>query len=209
MGRRPAGAILGCMLLVAGLARAADPHVASVEPGRRGALLVCRLSTSGLPGERIASTLQSGLVSAVDLRIDLLDAADHTVAGHMVRLRLSYDLWDEVYTIAMGEDAVQLPSFDALADWLARPPWLPVAPLSAIAAATPLRLRAALRLHAIAPSEREQVEAMVAGPDGQEVSVGLSRLIRLFYKGGTDRDDAVGSATSATFRKEDLPDATD
>ncbi len=190
MGRRRSRAVAALVLLAfAAPARAEDPAVVAVEPARRESLLVCRLRTQGLPGEKILSTLHSGLASAIDFQLEVAAADGRVVASRVVRLRLVYDLWEEVFVVTHDGAEARIDDDDALAGWLAEPPWLPVAPLAALAGSHGLRLRAGLRLHTIDPSERTRLEEVVAGPEDHEVSVGLGTLIRFFYKGGRDDDD--------------------
>lgn len=206
---RQTGVLVAGMLLAL-TAEAAEPRVVSVATGRSEGRLVCRLETEGLPTERVLSTLKSGLTSAVDLHLDLLDPRGSVVAGNMVRLRLSFDLWTEVFMVRMGPESIRLPDDATLDRWLARTPWLPVASLEALAGGGPHRIRAALKVHSIAPSARLEVETLVAGPEGQEVSVGISSLIRLFYQSsGSDVGELEGVVTSLPFNAEDLDDAPD
>lgn len=207
-----AAAALALLLALRGAApaRAETPRILAVEPARTDSLLVCRLRTAGLPGAEILSTLRSGLSSAVDLQLEVLDGRGRALDGRVLRLRLDYDLWDEVFGLAQGDDggATRLPDDAALRAWFERTPWLPVAPLAALANAGPVRLRAALRLHAIAPSERERLGEVVSGPDGQEVSLGLGKLIRYFYRGGAREGDGA-TADSPPFAPGELAHARD
>lgn len=192
-----------------GSARAQAPRILALEPARTDSLLVCRLRTAGLPGPEILSTLRSGLSSAVDLQLEVLDGRGRAIDGRVLRLRLDYDLWDEVFSIAQGDrGATRLPDDAALQAWFDRTPWLPVAPLAVLANTGPVRLRAALRLHAIAPSERERLGEVVSGPDGQEVSLGLGKLIRYFYRGGAREGDGA-TADSPPFAPGELAHARD
>ncbi|MBA4378632.1 MAG: hypothetical protein C0395_08305 [Gemmatimonas sp.] len=192
-----------------GLARAQAPRILALEPARTDSLLVCRLRTSGLPGAEILSTLRSGLSSAVDLQLEVLDGRGRAIDGRVLRLRLDYDLWDEVFSIAQDDrGTTRLPDDAALRAWFERTPWLPVAPLAALANTGPVRLRAALRLHAIAPSERERLGEVVSGPDGQEVSLGLGKLIRYFYRGGARARDGA-TAESPPFAPGEVAHARD
>ena len=206
----PAATAFALLLaLGGGPARAQAPRILALEPARTDSLLVCRLRTAGLPGPEILSTLRSGLSSAVDLQLEVLDGGGRAVDGRVLRLRLDYDLWDEVFSVAQGDRAAtRLPDDAALQAWFDRTPWLPVAPLAALANTGPLRLRAALRLHAIAPGERERLGEVVSGPDGQEVSLGLGKLIRFFYR-GDERERDAAAAVSPTFAAGELEHARD
>ena len=211
----PRPGFLPLLWLLAGLSAAAaasaaepaPPRVLTVTPAVQGDLLGCRLTTAGLPGDKLLSTLHSGLASAIEVDLLLLDERGRAVGGNVVTLRLSYDLWQEAFTVATGAESARLTDDGALRDWLASPPWLPLGPLAAIAGTDPFSVRAALRLHALAPETRDDAAAMVAGPDGQSVSVGLGALIRSFYRRHDADAGLVGAARSAPFRARELTDA--
>ncbi len=169
----------------------ATPRITSVSPAGADSLLICRLTTADLPGERIVSTLRSGLVSAIEFHMEVIQAGNRAVAGNNVTIRLSFDLWEEVYAVDLGGDETRLPSLSALREYLAELPPLPVAPLNVLDNTTPSVIRAGLRLHTIAPDTRGRMEGMISGDrtagghqndPGQEVLVSLGKLIRFFYK---------------------------
>jgi hypothetical protein len=198
-------------------ARAEDvPRIVSVEPGRSGELVVCRLVSVGLPGERISLSMRSGLVSSIELYLDLMDEGKKVVAGNRVSYRLAFDLWEEVYSLEEGGREHRFPDVDGLVQFLADLPRLPVAPLSTLTADGRFRVRAGLLMHPIAPSERERVEKVIGGDnrggtlgDGQEMTISLGQLIRFFYKDGLGRPSPQSELLSGWFRLEDLSDATD
>ena len=202
------GFLAAILWLLAVPAAAGPPSVVAVQPARTDSLLVCRVRTHGLPGEEMLSTLHSGLASAVDLELEVLDAGGRSIAGRLLRLDLAFDLWEEVFTVTLDDRVIRLENTQALSDWLGKPPWLPVAPLAALHEKAALRLRVVMRLHTIAPSMREHLGSIVAGPDGQEVSIGLGRLIRYFYRGGR-RDRATEHASSPPFSLAELRHAQD
>jgi hypothetical protein len=93
---------------------------------------------------------------------------------------------------------------------------LPVAPVSLLDPQGRYRVQVGLRVHPIAPSQRERVEEAIAGDRSglskteyrQQATVSLGRLIRLFYK--KDRGGGwVDEANSHWFTLEELPDAED
>lgn len=198
-----------CLALAA--VAAAEPRLVSVAPAGGDGLLTCRLTTADLPGERIVSTLNSGLVSAVEFHLDVLQDGDRPVTGNTVTVRLSFDLWEEVYTVSLGDERTSLPDLASLQAWLAEPPELPVAPLAALDDALPAVIRAGLSLHPIAPDTRGRMEGMISGEDaaaresdgGQEVLVGLGKLIRFFYHDGS-REDLDHELASPPFRTGEL-----
>lgn len=196
------------------VADAGPPRVIAVEPGRDRGLLVCRLATAGLPGERLVSSMRSGLVSAIDVDLELLDARERVVGDSRLTLRLAFDLWEEVFAVETDGERRRFPDLAALEAFLADLRALPIAPLPALARDGRLRVRAGIALHPVAPSELARVGEVIgaATPDdgrgggGQEVSVSLGRLIRLFYRRG-DRPAPAAEGLSGWFTPEELPDA--
>jgi len=185
----------------------AAPRITLVTPSGQDGLLICRLTTTNLPSERIVSTLRSGLVSAIEFNLEVLQDGNRPVAGNRVMVRLSFDLWEEIYAVDLGGTETRLADLAALRDYLADLPPLLVAPLDALDDTTPAVIRAGLRLHTIAPDTRGRMEGMISGEraadgrhgaSGQEVLVSLGKLIRFFYKGGA-QDDMDHILDSAPF----------
>jgi hypothetical protein len=212
--------LMGLVLVVGagGLNAAVQPQIVRITPVREGDLLICRLATQGLPGEKVALSMQSGLVSSLELILELLDEKEHVRAGNRVTFHLAFDLWEEVFSVQQGSREQRFTDMDALTRFLSEMPRLPVAPLSALDSQDRFQIRAGLILHPIAPRERERVEDVIvgnarsgaaAGDEGREVSVGLGRLIRFFYKGGSRDSMTQSEMLSAWFCLEDLGDAPD
>jgi hypothetical protein len=212
---RRAAAALVLLCCAAGAALAADEtaRVTAVTPARAGDLVVARLRTAGLPGERLLQSMRSGLVSAVDLDLVLLDDRERIVVGNRVSLQLAFDLWEEIFSVRSDGRERRFTSLDDLQTYLAELGAVPVAPLGELAPGASYRLRIGLQVHPIAPAEQERVEDAIAGDgrprregqDQQEASVSLGRLIRFFYKGGGD-DRAGQVMLSGWFTRKELRD---
>lgn len=196
------------------------PAIALVAPVRNGQVLDCRITTSGLPGRRARLSMESGLVSSLEVLLDVLDEDRRVLAANRVTFRLAFDLWQEVFSVDGPGGEHRFRDLQGLTDYLAHPPPLPVALLSDLPPARPLRLRVGLLVHPVAPAERERVEQILAGEggepgreereperDGREVTIGLDRLIRFFYRGAAGRPSPEVEAESARFRLQELPDA--
>ena len=190
----------------------------SVTPVRYGSLLATLVRTQHLPGDRIASSLESGLPSAIEMRLDLRDARDRTIGESVVFYRVAFDLWDEIFRVeGPGADRT-FADLDALEQFLDDLPRLPVASIGGLEMDARHRVRVACRLHPVAPRETEQLGEWVGGePDAREqerntsaaaereVSVSLGRIIRFFYRGSSDADEAA-EKFSAWFVPASLPD---
>ncbi|MCP4571341.1 MAG: DUF4390 domain-containing protein [bacterium] len=196
-------------------ALAADPpaKVTSVTPERAGDLVVCRLRTEGLPGQKLLQSMQSGLISAVELEVAVVDDREQVVAGNHISLQLGFDLWEEIFSVR-GDGAER--RFTNLADlesYLQELGDVPVAPVSRLDPEARYRLHIGLQVHPIAPAEQDRVENVIVGErssrregsDEQEAQVSMGRLIRLFFKGG-DKGGAHQSV-SAWFTRKELDDA--
>ena len=70
--------LLACLLFAAGAA-VAEPRIVSLAPVRQDDWLACRVRTVELPGEKVLSSMESGLVSAVVVQVDVIDARNRRV----------------------------------------------------------------------------------------------------------------------------------
>jgi hypothetical protein len=215
--------LLGALLLGAVVCSAAPaqeiPEITSVTPVRDGSLLGTLVRTRHLPGARIASSLESGLPSAIELHLDLRDARDRTVAENVVFYRVAFDLWDEIFRIEGPGAERTFDDLDALERFLDELPRLPVASIGGLEMDARHRVRVGCRLHPVAPRETERLSEWVGGePDAREqernasaaaereVSVSLGRIIRFFYRGSSGEGDEAAERFSAWFVPASLPD---
>ena len=218
MRRLAALLALACLLpLAQTVVQGADPapRLVGVMPARVGEQLVCHLKTLGLPGPKQLQSMRSGLVSAVELNLVLVDEDDQVLEGQSLSLRMGFDLWEEVFSVQEDGRERRFHTLADLQDYLSDLRDLPVAPASLVGPTDRYRLRVGLVIHAIAPDERRRVEDVIVGEqrprreglDQQEASVSLGRLIRFFYKGGGD-DQEGQELASGWFTGKDLPDET-
>ncbi len=214
--RAMVAAVTLATLAAATSARAADPAVDAVTPVRLGDVLAADVITSGLPGERLASSIASGLPSAIEVHLEALDRKNRRVAEGNLFWRITWDLWEEVLRVEGPHAEQRLDGLASLGAFLANLEHLPVGPFAALDAAERHRLRARCRLHPVAPRETERLSRWVAGEesvprrgdtDRREVSVGLGEVIRFFYKGAAKDADELDERFSAWFVPAELPDA--
>lgn len=177
--------------------------------------LVGHLRLTGLPTPKQLQSMRSGLVSAVDLELVLVDDHNDVVAGHRFSLRLAFDLWEQFFSVTQGEGEIQFSDLESLRSYLAEVTTPSIAKADELPAAGAYKLKVGLTVHAVAPDERARVADTLAGesrhqrkgPDSQEASVSLGLLIRLFYKGNSERT-AGQEARSAWFHIQELDHAT-
>lgn len=213
--RRRTAALGVLLLLGAGMVRAEEaPRVTGVTAAREGDQVVCYLTTSGLPGERLLQSMRSGLVSEVAIEATLLDERKRVLGARRLSLRLAFDLWDEVFSVKGGDAEQRFTELSELAAYLGELPPLAVAPLAALRSDGRYRMHVGLQVHPVASESRERVGEVIAGEqrprregdNAQEASVSLGRLIRLFYAGSGDKAEGL-EILSRWFTLEELDHA--
>nr|MEE4268735.1 hypothetical protein [Candidatus Krumholzibacteria bacterium] len=208
------GMLLGLLIWGAGLSPGwaqENARLLDVIPGLAGDTVICHLRTQGLPGEKQLQTMQSGLESAVEFKVALLDEEGRPVVSQSLSLRMGFDLWDEVFSVRMDGRERRFQSLTDLKAYLAELESIPVTPAATMRTGTLYRVQVGLVVHTLAPAEQKRVEDVIVGSrssrregqDAQEASVSLGRLIRLFYKGSEETRDGQGRL-SAWFTRTDL-----
>ncbi|MFH1278221.1 MAG: hypothetical protein ABIK65_07575 [Candidatus Eisenbacteria bacterium] len=203
-------------VLLAGAGTAAaegDPRVLSVTPAAREGDLVCRVETEGLPTEKAARSMGGGLPSAVDVVIELVDEEGEIAIRSRITIRVSFDLWEEIYRVEGGAAARSMKEMDEVRAHLADLRSLPVAPLASLAGGRRYRIRVGLVSHAIAPAEKTRFGDWIAGDgagtgsdaEGREVTFGLGNLIRFVFGGSAGGEPPAGIGESVWFRPSELP----
>jgi hypothetical protein len=198
--------------LLGGPAAAQGIAIEALAPARADSLLVCTVSTRGLPDPRSRETLESGLPSSLVVAFSLIDGEGEERDGSRSEIQIEPDLWEEIVVIRSPLADRRVGSMDEVAAALGALGPLPVVALDRVPASTPLRLRVRVAVHPLARSERERVHALFSG-DGdasgsnrREVSVGLGSLVSYFLGEGPD-EDWVAEATSPPFTREALTGA--
>jgi hypothetical protein len=224
--------VLAAAAIASPSARAEEPAIERVTPLRAEDVVAADIATSGLPGETLETSLRSGLPSAIELRLEALDARDRPRGETRLFYRIAWDLWDELFRVEgpgvgvmPGEVASRAPGpthrfadVAALRSFLGSLPQLPVTAYGSLDPTARHRVRVGGRLHRVAPRETARLERWVAGrdvsratadPDGREVSVGLGEVIRFFYKGSKRDADEMAERFSAWFVPAELPNGTE
>jgi hypothetical protein len=207
--------VLVAMVFAARPALASTPSVDSIAPVRLGDVLEATVRTSNFLGDRLTTSLKSGLPAAIEMDLTALDRKNHAVTENRLFFRVAWDLWDEVVKVDGPHESRQLDSLAALGSFFGELRDLPVGPFAALDPNAEHRLRVECRLHPVAPRETERLTQWVAGgdtststgdADEREVSVGLTDVIRFFYKGSKKDADALDPRFSAWFVPSQLPD---
>ena len=133
----------------------AEIRVERIVPERSTGALTVSAHFSNLFSRRIVGTIQSGLPSIIEVDIRLIDNANHNVARRRLSRSLSYDLWEERYTLTFGDSTLAFKDFEAVKAFCNRIDSEVVAPLHRLQPGKRYRLK--LRV-AIVPITARQVE---------------------------------------------------
>lgn len=187
----------------------ADAHEAAieilrVEPAASDSLLLCGLSTRGLPDRPSRETLLSGLPSSLVFGFLVRDAAGQDIGGSGVEIRIEPDLWEEIFFLRTPDLEYRLESLAEVEKMLAHMSPMAVMPLSRLKSDALYRIQVRLVIHPLAPSEIRRSREFLVGetelddPERREVSVGLSSLLR-FFLGRAEGEEFVSEASSGLF----------
>lgn len=175
-----------------------------IEPATLDSMLVCHVTTEGLPDARSAETLRSGLPSALVFAFTILDAAGRERGTLQTEVRIEPDLWEGILVVRSPLRNEKAKTIEDVASILANLGPLPAAPLRFIDPETAARVHVRLAVFPLAPDALERVHSALAGDatgerDRQEVSVGLGTLVRYFL-GRSPEEEWLATGQSAFFR---------
>jgi hypothetical protein len=205
--------VAGVTLALASLALApekgsADPEevaIVSLTPAVQDSILVCGVTTRGLPDLPSRETLLSGLPSALVLGFSVFDDTGHIMGATRAEIRIEPDLWEEIFLVRTPNTDHRLKTLRDVESLLAHVNPIPILPLAKLRADLPYQVRVRLAVHPLAPSEIQRSRDIVAGepaglgdPNRREFSVGLNSLFR-FFLGKADDEKWVSEVTSAPF----------
>lgn len=104
------------------------PVIARAELYLAGSLLVSDIECRSLFSEQVVGTVQSGLPASVELTYRVLDGEDDVVRRGVHAFGLTYDVWDDIYTVDRGDTVLTFTTFEAMGRMMA---WLRAVPVGA------------------------------------------------------------------------------
>lgn len=201
--------IAGLLLVAAPSAHAGDIRILGIEPSITDSTLRCIVVTSGIPDGPTRETLTSGLPSSLTLTLTLIDASGRERAGSQQEIRLEPDPWERTFLLRLPSSQRRVSDLDELTAALRRLGPLHVASTRRLDLRAPVRIRARLSVHALAPAEADRAHALFAGDlssngaDRREVSAGMGSLLR-FFLGRAPASPWDAQATSTPFSMRSL-----
>ena len=184
-----------------------EPTLVRVVPALTDSLLICTLETDGLPDYRSLETLTSGLPSSLTIVVSLLDGQGKEHTRVESEIRMVPDPLEGHITLDAPFGTRRVPTLAGLSEILHAIGPFPVTLLHALPERSSMTLRARVRIHPLAPSASQSVQAMVGEEDSgsrREFSIGIGSLLRYFLgQRSGERWDLDNS--SPPFRREDLP----
>lgn len=91
---------------------APEIKVGKIEPVLRDGKLYLNIHIENLFSRKVIGTIQSGLPSAVLVEIQLLENGRRKVVQKQILQSISYNIWDEQYTIVSDSSSEKLRDFD-------------------------------------------------------------------------------------------------
>ncbi len=154
--------------------------------------LLCDLDLSGLFTSPIESTLRSGLPVVVDVAMVMLPSTGRE-QGRLLRSELSYDVWEDLYTLRRGTKETVFDNFDALRLACRRYRGLALKELGRPGDRGELRLRLRVSVNPLGGRERQRMARWLAetvsdpdDPANRELLLDLGGLIGSFFSGGEE-----------------------
>ena len=212
---------LGCLLIfllnqgaVAG--DAGKIRVVQIAPTVVDSVLSVSARFENLFSDKIVGTIQSGLPSIVQVEIKLVDARNKVVTRRALTRTISYDIWNEVYTIQGEDSTAHVTTFQQVQALVTRLRNLAVTPVQKLTRAMPYRLQLRVGIIPISARQAHKVSDWILNPNQTEESVAsqdrstgfkftLSNLVSFFM--GSNRSPRYVSNwfSSQRFRLEELP----
>jgi hypothetical protein len=189
--------------------------VDQIEPALVNEILTVSGVIHNLFSEKIVGTIQSGLPSMVEIEVKLLDAEGRTKLRRRYLRTISYDIWQERYTVRREDTTVVSGDFEAVKRLTSRLEHVVLAPKTVLDART--RYAIALRVRVIPISVRQgqkvldwlrepnQTEEDLASEDRSSgFRLNLSKLVSFFVGGNKRRQNRSPWYSSRMFRLSDL-----
>ncbi len=215
--RETRGALISLLSLLPFFALSSDclgeePGISALLPARVGETLQCAVRTRGIPSVEAVRSMEGGLPSSVDLHFRLVDDRSRSLFQNQVSFRIAFDLWDEIFRVEGPISSRRFDTLSAVEQFLAGIESIPVAPWSLLDSAGIYRIEVEMIHHAIAPAETGRISEWISGdrsgvtgdPGSREVSFGLGRMIRFFYREGREEEGSVVRVMSDPFQPGEL-----
>jgi hypothetical protein len=201
--------LLISLLLLAGAASApaaseSGPVIRGVQLYVQDGMLAADIRSDGLFSDRIAGTVQSGLPAIVELFFSLETPDNKSIKRDLRSFELSYDVWDDLYSMAGCDTVVFYSSFESLSRAVQHLRRIRLIPLKAIGREQTCALRFGIAVNPLQGSDQQKISGWLAGnvrgtngESWREQVLNLNDLIQHFF---SKRQD--GSQQSEWYRTE-------
>jgi hypothetical protein len=175
----------------------AGPEVSGLQLHRFQGQLVADITLTNLFSSTITATLRSGLPVVIDLALELRSEVhgDHPPVGHLIRTKVTYDVWDDIYFLKRAGRTLTFTDRDKVIDACGRLPGQPLAPLTRFIPGDRVTLLCRVAVNPLSGQEREKMAdwlaQTVSGQDdlsSREIRLDLGALINSFFRGGEISD---------------------
>lgn len=208
--------LIALLLFTGGMLAQNSPEIRDVRPFIRGDSLVCSFACPGLFSGSIRQTLLSGLPVLIELQPRFV--GDNSAEGGIPnkKYQLSYDIWEDQFTMESAGGKHTFSSLDALQEW-----WNPLAelallPLGKLDKASEFRLEINLRIILLTHSQSKKMKNWVLNAAETEENIpsmnrdtgftlNLNQVVSLFLNKSDSAESIEVRGESMPFKIEDLP----
>lgn len=202
------------LMCASGAAAEERPYVSGVTVYVADERLVCDVNCGGLFSEQIAGTVKSGLPAVVELLFSVEESGGKSVANGLYSYELRYDVWDDVYSIRVGESVESFDTFDGLREAIENIEAAPLIPVDQIDGARAHTVHVTVAVHPLSGSDHRRIAGFVEETVGarshdswREQVLNINDLIGWFFardQGTTNRSDVF---ETPAFTLDSLPGA--
>jgi hypothetical protein len=115
----------------------------------------------GIFSERVVQTVRSGLPAVVEVFYHLVETREGTEAKGVFRLSLHYDVWDDIYSVTVGDTSISMKNFESLRAFTSTLRSVPIVPARSLLDGTRYRLRCSIAVNPLRGTDRERIEVWV------------------------------------------------
>lgn len=199
------------------LSPAQSYRLTHIQPYKTDDSLMVEFSCQNLIENKIRKSLLAGLPLIVNLNIQLISRGEQEVLAERKVYHVSYDVWEEYFSVRdENGTSRRFRMLKDLQDWFGKISGIALAPLSRLQPGQEYRVKMDSRVIVLTRKQSEQLKWWMQGGDqleedlpSQERSTGfklnLNRMVQLFISREEDQKEYAASASSGTFRLNELP----
>ena len=138
------------------------PTIVSVRLAVEDGYITGDVTSSGLFSERITGTVQSGLPAVMDVFYYFSTLDGGTLAENVLSFSLSYDVWEDVYSMEASDTTMTFPTFDGMQQAIQELQHLTLVSLDSLDTSRSYRVHMSIMINPLRGADREQIAGWVS-----------------------------------------------